>query len=154
MSHRFPEVRSILSGSGEYRAAVELRHRVFFAPAGAGIGKVFDAVEAASLHFAILLEEVLVGYARLTIQDELAQISQMVVEPSFQARGIGSALMNGLLQRARQAGVTAIHLNARTSAIEFYGRFGFVAVGEPFPSAKTGLPHLRMELSKPPTLES
>ena len=142
-------VHSIPSGSAAYEAAVELRHRVFFQPSGGGLELVFDGAEPASLHYAVLGTALgadrLLGYGRLTLGAGLARISQLVVEPGCQGRGVGSLLMTALLERAREAGVAGLHLDARTSATGFYARFGFAEVGAVFASAKTGLPHLRME---------
>ena len=68
----------------------------------------------------------------------------MAVEPAFERRGIGSALVAALVEHARAAGMRSVWLNARVTALPFYERLGFSAEGEVFRTPRTYLPHRRM----------
>jgi predicted GNAT family N-acyltransferase len=58
-------------------------------------------------------------------------------------RGIGGRLLESCLDHARERGGTSVWCNARTGALAFYERHGFVAVGEPFDLPDLG-PHLEL----------
>ena len=70
-------------------------------------------------------------------------IGRMCVLPEHRRRGVGSALLAGLLHRAGSDGYPTPYLNAQVTAVAFYTRHGFLAVGEVFTEA--GIPHRRME---------
>ena len=58
-------------------------------------------------------------------------------------KGVGSALLQALLQEAVSAGLSRVFLHAQTSAVDFYTRHGFTSRGEEFMDA--GIPHYYME---------
>ena len=70
-----------------------------------------------------------IGYAGAwTLVDE-AHITNVAVDPTFRRQGIGRKLVNELLGRSLDAGMTCATLEVRASnqaAIELYKGFGFV----------------------------
>lgn len=70
-------------------------------------------------------------------------IGRMAVERAFRGQGVGGAVLLRLISEAEARGMFKLGLNAQTTAIGFYRRFGFDAVGEEFLDA--GIPHFRME---------
>ena len=70
-------------------------------------------------------------------------IGRMAVVAPWRGRGVGAALLEALIARARARGLARLVLNAQTQARGFYARFGFAPVGEEFMEA--GIPHLVME---------
>lgn len=83
----------------------------------------------------------IVGIARLTPD---AHIGRMAVLPAWRRRGVGSALLQAALARARQKGLARIGLHAQVHALGFYARLGFAAQGPEFDEA--GIPHREMFL--------
>lgn len=69
-------------------------------------------------------------------------IGRMAVKASMRGRGIGSMILNALVEEARKRGHQAVMLNAQTHAEPFYARYGFVREGEEFMEA--GIPHIHM----------
>ena len=65
------------------------------------------------------------------ILDE-AELLLIAVRPAFRRRGIGAALLRGVIADARGRGVTRLHLEVRAGneAVALYGAHGFVKVGE------------------------
>lgn len=127
-----------------YNQVIGLRHKVFFQPLGMSKNIIFDNLENSSMHLIALLEDKVIGYVRLTIAGNKGQISQMVVDPLYQGKGIGGKLILKIIDKAIEFKVKQIFLEARLPALHFYQKFGFIPVGEEFPSKKTGLPHRQM----------
>ena len=72
-------------------------------------------------------------------------IGRVAVLPSWRGRGIGSAMMQHLLQIAADKGQHEVHLDAQVEAIPFYQRLGFTAHGKIFMDA--GIPHRHMQMT-------
>ena len=65
--------------------------------------------------------------------DERTPELAIAVVPSARGKGVGSALLEALLTRAREGGYPSISLSVdrnNAGAIELYGRHGFARVGE------------------------
>lgn len=83
-----------------------------------------------------------VGTARL-LPD--GHIGRMAVLKEWRGQGIGSAMLHKLLQEMMRRHQHEAQLNAQTSAVPFYEKFGFRVSGEEFMEA--GIPHVKMTLS-------
>lgn len=80
-----------------------------------------------------------IGTARLLSEGKLGRLAVMA---AWRGKGVGRALMEGLLAQARAHGLTDLSLDAQVRAIGFYEAFGFRAVGPVFDDA--GIPHRKM----------
>jgi ribosomal-protein-alanine N-acetyltransferase len=72
------------------------------------------------------------GYAILRVAAGEAEVLSLAVEPGARRQGQGRALLEAALERAREAGAAAIHLEVRVTnaaALALYRRLGFVEVG-------------------------
>jgi ribosomal-protein-alanine N-acetyltransferase len=68
----------------------------------------------------------IVGYLIFWIIENILEIHQITVSPEYQRKGIGSLLMQFILDQAEQNKIVDIFLEVRrsnTSAIQFYQRF-------------------------------
>jgi len=72
----------------------------------------------------------------------VAKIGRMAVLAPMRGGGIGRAVLDALLQHARERGDREALLHAQLGAAPFYGRAGFVARGPVFEEA--GIPHVEM----------
>lgn len=68
------------------------------------------------------------GMVALSLQDG-AEVEDFFVEPAFQGRGVGAALMAELVAAARVAGATALEVDADPNAEAIYARLGFTTFG-------------------------
>ena len=100
-----------------------------------------DADEHAYHVLATAVDGKPIGTGRLRLD---CHIGRMAVLKSWRGRGVGGAILSMLIDFARREGCTEVHLHAQTHALDFYTRFGFVAVGERFDEA--GIPHQAMTL--------
>ena len=69
------------------------------------------------------------------------QLKGMAVDESLQGSGLGAVLIRAGLAHARSCGVEIVWARARDSALGFYERLTFAAVGDGFIDEPTGMPH-------------
>ena len=86
-----------------------------------------------------------VGTARL-LPD--CRIGRMAVLREWRRCGVGAALMEAVLDRARENSMSRVTLHAQTQAAGFYRRFGFSERGGEFLEA--GIAHVEMTLELSP----
>jgi predicted GNAT family N-acyltransferase len=117
-----------------------IRFRVFVDEQGVPPDMEEDEHDAQALHLlARNARGEAIGCARL-LDD--GQIGRMAVLQVYRCRGIGSRLLQQLLQCAAQNGLPRVFLHAQCHAEDFYRRAGFTPVGEVFMEA--GIPHREM----------
>lgn len=76
-------------------------------------------------------------------------IGRIAVVKEWRGKQVGDAIMQHLIQVARELGMKESVLHAQTYAIPFYQRFGYRAEGREFIEA--GIPHQKMRLVLVPT---
>ena len=140
-----PSVKLITYNSPEYHQACQLRYRLFFAEHNLPWNIVLNESHASYFHAAVIIQDCVIAYGQLVPHpNQIYQICQMVVEPSYQNQSLGRKILSTLIQIAKDRGAIAITLNARLTAVGFYQRSGFQACGTEFPSTTTGVPHIEM----------
>ena len=123
----------------------DLRWRVLRQPWQQPRGSERDDRENESIHLMMRAsngEALAVGRLHLNSPIE-AQVRFMAVDPQWQGRGLGSAILRELERRARTAGASSIVLNARDTAQQFYERHGYRTEG-PADTLFGGVAHVRM----------
>lgn len=69
----------------------------------------------------------LIGFARATSDHAFnATIWDVVVDPKFQSRGLGKAMMKYAIAQLRSADISNITLFADPQVVKFYQRLGFI----------------------------
>jgi predicted GNAT family N-acyltransferase len=145
-----PSARSfsieVLAWSDALRHARPIREAVFIIEQQVPRELEWDEWDARSQH-ALARDEQgrAVGTARLLPDGHLGR---MAVLADWRARGVGSALAQALIERARAQGVAAIVLHAQVHAAGFYRRLGFSERGPVFGEA--GIAHVEMTLPLAP----
>jgi predicted GNAT family N-acyltransferase len=86
-----------------------------------------------------------IGTGRLLLHGELAHIGRMAVLSAWRGKGVGTSVLQCLLDEAKQRGAGSAFLNAQTYATPFYERFNFAREGAEFLEAN--IPHYRMTRS-------
>jgi predicted GNAT family N-acyltransferase len=141
-------VKFIQIDSPEYQQALELRYQLFYQMHHLPFEVVFTSQETAAFHVIAVDARTsqVIAYGQLAQNTPTEwQICQMVVEHSWQGRGLGSQIMAALLQKAELLKAKVMILEARVTKVEFYQKLGFIATSTEFPSLKTGVPHIRMQ---------
>ena len=123
-----------------YAAAVALRHQVLRLPLGRDIADDPLAEEWAQQHIGAFQDGELIGTASLLTTPTGIKMRQVAVAPAHHGRGVGRALVAAC---ERLAGQQRLYCHARLTALPFYERCGWVAVGKRF--EEVGIEHQVME---------
>jgi len=125
-------------------AARAVRQAVFVDELGIKADLVVDEQDEAAVHVVAHNHfGVPVAAGRLLQPSRgLAQVGRLATLPSLRGAQLGKAVLLRLMQAARERGDVAVMLQAQTSAIAFYERYGFVNEGAVFEAA--GVPHQTM----------
>ena len=139
-----PQVRiRLVSWNGHSEALRQVRETVFVHEQGVPPELELDEHDATAVH--ALAEDAggrPVGAGRL-LPD--GHIGRLAVLADMRGHGLGSALLDALVDAAAQHGHDEAVLNAQVQALDFYLRAGFAVSSEPFMEA--GIEH--QEMRKP-----
>jgi predicted GNAT family N-acyltransferase len=127
--------------------ASRIRLKVFVEEQGVPRDIELDERDVECVHALAYEESKVVGTGRLVPPAEGAasQVGRMAVLPEFRGRGVGSRILEELMDRARQCGEKQLTLSAQIHAVEFYRNHGFQPMGEIYDEA--GIPHRKMRRS-------
>lgn len=107
----------------------------------------WDGRDEDALHVLGTLDGAPIACGRLLPE---GKIGRMAVLASHRGHGYGAAVLQALVEAARDRGMTEVYLHAQQHAADFYRRAGFEREGEPFEEA--GIAHIAMRLRLQPTL--
>jgi predicted GNAT family N-acyltransferase len=132
-----------------------LRHEVFVVGQSVPAELERDELDAAADHVVADSQGTVVGTGRLVdgrvgedghlvpgTRGEVGTIGRMAVAASQRGSGVGSALLDRLVERARERGMPAVELHAQVHARDFYDRAGFTSYGDVYLEA--GIEHVGM----------
>lgn len=84
------------------------------------------------MHFGAFYNDILAGVVSLFVHQDKYQFRKFAVGPNYQGKGIGSALLQHIISFTITEGGKCIWCNARTTAIGFYSKAGFITTGQTF----------------------
>ena len=126
-----------------------LREQVFIDEQGVPREIEWDGRDEECRHVLARVDGEPVGCARLMPG---GKVGRMAVLARYRGRGIGAALLGGIIDVARAQGYERLFLHAQQHAAPFYRRAGFEPRGATFEEA--GIPHVSMHLDlETPSLE-
>lgn len=126
-------------------AMKSIREQVFILEQNVPVELEWDDLDAQCIHCLVFnADKTPIATARIHNENTLAHIGRMAVLKPYRQQGVATSMLSSLLEQARLNGVKTVVLNAQTTAIGFYQRAGFVAVGDEFDDA--GIPHYKMTL--------
>ena len=124
----------------------EIRRIVFVIGQNCPAKDEFDGLDDNAIHFTALVDDDIVGTARLREVDGKNKLERFAVLKEFQGKYIGAKLIQTMLKYCTENNNLPFLLNAQEYVIPFYEKFGFHVVGERF--YDVGIPHFRMEKSR------
>ncbi|AOF80489.1 acetyltransferase domain protein [Methyloversatilis sp. RAC08] len=116
-----------------------VREAVFIVEQGIPAELEWDTDDATSRHALACVDGAPVACGRL-LPD--GHIGRMAVRAPWRGQGIGRAILDALIDSARQGGLPLLQLHAQMHATGFYERARFTAEGPPFD--EVGIVHQRM----------
>ncbi len=96
------------------------------------------------IHFGIYVDYELTGVVSLFINEGVGQFRKLAVLPNAQNQGLGTQLMNYLVDFCKVQKLTKLWCNARVNSKEFYIKFGFHETDQTYTAA--GFDFVKMEL--------
>ena len=130
-------------GTREWKEAVRLREEVLRKP----LGSVFSEseLEEEKNHYQIAgyRGDALIATAVLVPEINKMKMQRVVVVENYRGLNIGSEMMLFCEAFARNMNVNVLYCHARDSAVNFYLRNNYKALGNYFD--EDGIPHLKME---------
>ena len=109
------------------------RWLVLRAPLGMDKGTEKDQYESSAFHLVAVCNNQVIGSARLReLSSGLGSIAYVALLPEFRHQGIGTKLMETLIEKAKVNTLKGLRLMTRMNALSFYSRLGFIADGDPF----------------------
>ena len=124
---------------------------VFVQEQGVPEAEEIDGLDPGAIHVLATLDGAPVATGRLVLESNgRGRIGRMAVRRVHRGQGVGTAVLEFLLELARQHGINQVSLAAQLHAIRFYERLGFTAEGEVFLDA--GISHRMMTRAARPGL--
>lgn len=109
--------------------AEPIRIQVFIEEQSVPAAEEWDRWDAFSVHALAIKNGRAIGTARLTRE---GKVGRMAVLKEHRKTGVGTALMQALIDVAEERGIPELNLHAQDHAKDFYKAFGFKSVGTPF----------------------
>jgi N-acetylglutamate synthase-like GNAT family acetyltransferase len=98
------------------------------------IDKLLSDISSRGIYYLVELEGAIIGMGALRqIREEIGEIKRMYIRPAYRGKGYGKALLQQLLQKAKEFGYHAIYLDSArfmTTAQNLYRSFGFIERNE------------------------
>lgn len=106
-----------------------LRKSVLVAEVGLPGSFIEDDQDSEYLHFRTQSNQQTMGAIRMDLE---GNISRLAVDSNFRGKGVGQALVEAAVAKARRFGLQNVQLDALKTLTHFYEKSGFEAVGKPF----------------------
>ena len=84
----------------------------------------------------VVINNQITGYQISTINSQGGHLARLAVDPEYQNSGMGSALVEDLLDRFQREGIVQVSVNTQArnqASIELYKKFGFTRLDEIYP---------------------
>lgn len=115
----------------EWAAYYDLRYRILRQPWNQPRSSAFTPEDDTAKHFALYENTMLVAIARLDELDKTsAQVRFFAVDETYQGKGYGKTLIQGIEDYCSQNQITRLILEARENAIPFYASQGYTITKE------------------------
>ena len=122
-------------GSTRYDELVELRYKILLEPLGLKFLDAHRVNEINYLHIGCIesLDDKLIGGLMLApVDNDTVRLMEVCVESKYQREGIGRAMVQYALDRAKEVGYENVVMHARLTAVHFYEKCGFRQDGDIF----------------------
>jgi len=84
----------------------------------------------------VIINNRIAGYQISTINQQGGHLARLAVDPQYQKSGVGSALLENLLNHFQRDGIVQVSVNTQArnqASLELYKKFGFIRLDEIYP---------------------
>ncbi|GAA4414087.1 GNAT family N-acetyltransferase [Nibrella viscosa] len=124
-------------------ATYPLRHQVLWPDKPLDYVKIEE--DAAGFHYGAFIGPELVAVISLFVNEGVARFRKFATHPDYQRQGIGTQLLNRVIDEARAQGAHTLWCDARQETAAFYRKFGMAVEGDVF--YKGAIPYNKMVLT-------
>jgi predicted GNAT family N-acyltransferase len=134
----------LVSGQEQLAGAFQVRREVFVAEQAIDQKEEFDGLDDQALHMVVVdgLDTIATARVRF-LSNSRAKLERMAVLKPYRRHGVGTQIINHLIEHLRQRQIKEIVLHAQCTVVPFYEASGFLAVGSTFREA--GIEHIKMK---------
>ena len=125
-----------------WNQTIDIRHRVLWTDEDPSYCEVTG--DESALHFGVKYNNVRVCVASIYVHDNSVRLRKFATLAECQGKGVGTFMLNYLIGELRSLKCNYFWFDARSSAVNFYKRFGFEQVGEMF--FKNGVAYFKMQM--------
>lgn len=141
------KIQLVQFGSAEYEAMKDLRVEALLSPIGIPATYIVPEKEKDDIFIGAFENENIIGCCVLTSKDnDVAQLRQMAVHPTYQGKKIGAAIVAFAEEVAKEKGFKTLMMHARNPVIDFYKKCGYEIFGDEFFEVGMGHREMRKEL--------
>jgi len=82
------------------------------------------------------IDDQVVGYQISTCSSNVGHLARLAVDPAYQNKGVGSALLGDVLDQFQRQGIVQVTVNTQLrnkASLELYEKFGFKQLDEVYP---------------------
>lgn len=125
----------------EWDAAKRLRNKYFFDPLAISDPYTWTFDHPEHVHLALHQGGKIIGYAHIQFwSDQRAALRIMVIDEEYRQNGLGSHFLQLCEQWLKRQGVKSVHDEARSSAVNFYLKNGYIEMPFDDPSGEPPSP--------------
>lgn len=134
----------LVSGQEQLAGAFQVRREVFVVEQAIDQEEEFDGLDDQALHMVVLDGPNTIATARVRfLSNSRAKLERMAVLKPYRRHGVGTQIINHLMEHLRQRQIKEVVLHAQCAVVPFYEASGFLAVGSTFWEA--GIEHIKMK---------
>ena len=122
----------------------DIRKKVFIEEQKVPAEIEMDEFDETAEHFIAYLDKEPIGCGRIRYNNDFAKLERIAIIKNHRKKGYGTQLTNYLIQYCKEKKIRKIVIHSQRYVLDFYRRFGFKTVGEPFDEA--GIKHVKMIL--------
>ena len=120
-----------------------IRREVFMVEQGISYTDEFEGNEDSFIHFCCYENDLLIGYLRASISNDMMRIGRVAVRKEYRKQGVGVKLMTVAENFGKEKGCKLVSLNAQIQAKGFYAKLGYIESGNIFLEAN--IKHILMK---------
>lgn len=128
--------------AAHHREIRYIRDQVFLIEQNISREDEYDDRDHLCMHSLVLEDDKAIATGRIDAAKD-GKIGRVAVLKQFRRRGVGTLIMNSLVDYARELRLPSVWFNAQLTAVPFYLQLGYKTVGPEFEEAN--IVHVRME---------